>query len=302
MKKNLVAPLLTLFGVLITIIAPIIWNWYTSQSSLTLVKISEVRLIEKKTSINGLKILLNDKQISNLTKLSLKIKNTGKKPITELEIIEPIELLFNNIRILDSSLDKTIPENITAIISNKKNKISIMFKLLNPDDELYFSVLADTNKIDFTTKARIKNVKKINIISLKDENLIKSNISWMVYIVGFFSILFFGIGLEAMFNEVPKGRYQTKLLRSNQNPIKIGLKKDDYIYYIENDLKFLTEEKQTELKSLLEGDNITPNNIEKITNEIIEKIDADNSLGAMILILVIAGYGILYTIQNTINF
>lgn len=302
MKKNLVAPLLAFIGVLITIIVPIIWNWYTSQSSLSLVKISEVRLIEKKTSIDGLKILLNDKQINNLTKLSLKLKNTGEKPITELEIIEPIEILFNDIRILDSSLDKTMPENITATISNENNKISILFKLLNPDDELYFSVLADTNKIDFTTKARVKNVKQINIISLENENLIKDNISWMVYLVGFFSILFFGIGIEAIFNEIPKGRYQTKVLMSDQNPIKPGLKKDDYFHYIENDLKFLTEEKQLELKSLLENNSISPNDIEKITNQIIEKIDAENSLGGMIIILLIAGYGIWYTFRSTINF
>ena len=302
MKKNLLAPLLTFFGVLITIVAPIIWNWYTSQSSLTLVKLSEVRLIEKKTSIDGLEILLNGKQINNLTKLSLKLKNTGEKPITEEEIIEPIEILFNDIRILDSSLDKTMPENITATITNEKNKISIIFKLLNPDDELYFSVLADTNKINFTTKARVKNVKQINIISIEDENLIKNNISWIVYVVGFFSILFFIIGIEAIFNEVPKGKHQTKILKSDSNPIKAGLNKDDYFHYIENDLRFLTEEKQDDLKNLLSNNSISPNDVEDVTNKIIEKIDAENSLGAMIFILLISGYGIWYTINNSINF
>lgn len=304
MKKNTyLAPLFGFIGVILTIIAPILWEWYNLQSNLTLVKLNEVKLIEKKTSIDRLKILYNDKEINNLTKLSLKLKNSGTRPITKSEIIEPFEIIFdNNMRILDLSLDKTIPPNITSNIEHNNSKITIKFKLLNPDDELYFSILTDSKKLKFTTKSRIKNIKQVNVISKEDEKFIKNNISWITYIVGIFSTIFLIIGLVTFFNEAPNSRRQVKILNSKNSPIKSGMTKDEYYNYIDTDLYYLDNETKKELKKLFKNNSVLPDEVEKLKNKVVEIINADGALYGSIFIIAISIYGLWYAVNNIFNF
>lgn len=299
MKKDN-GKLITLIGIIIGLLgvfSPMLWDWYNSKSNLTLVHLSTTKLVEKKASVNGLEILYNNNKINNLSKLSFKLKNSGNKAIVKDDLIDNIEVILKKGRILSSSVDKTVPSNINILFETKNNKISLSFKLLNPNDAIYFSILTDSNNLLFDANARIRNINQLLILTAEQEGIIKNDISWTAYIVGIFAILFFFVAMSMLFTELPREKEISKKLELVET-------KEDMKSFIDFQLNILTKKDQTYYNNLL-NEHLNDFNEEilfSFKKEINTSIKGISTLPGAIISLCIFIAGSWYVITNVFIF
>lgn len=167
-KNSLIV--VTLLITILAIITPIVWDQYLRKAALELHYLGSIELIEDPI-LEKLKILYDGKQISNLTKHEFLLINSGQTPITQSDIVEPLEISSSNIQeILKVNLTSSTPENLAINLSTSENKDALIidFPLLNPGDSAVFSVLSIGGKYgEFTVSARIVNIGNIEIINEK---------------------------------------------------------------------------------------------------------------------------------------
>lgn len=133
-------------------------------------------------SFGNLKLKYNNFIIDSGSIVTIIIENKTKNPIKSDDIVSPIYITFDKIKILDFSLKKKDPPNMELKLSKYDNKIMIKPTLLNSGDNFTIDVLTSGNFSSLNVTGRIAGAKRIEEFKKDKKSL---NI-----IVGFFSILF----------------------------------------------------------------------------------------------------------------
>jgi hypothetical protein len=297
MKKNgnTLTTLTIIIGIF-GIISPILWDWYNSSYGLTLTHIQTTKLIEKKSSIIELEVFYKKIKINNLTKTVFKLENTGRNSITKNDIVDDITIIFPNSKILNASIDSTIPNNMNTSILMDKDSVKLSFQLLNSKDIIQFSILTDSVKTNFISNARIKNIKELELLTPENQIIIKQDISWVGYIIIFFTALFSLTTIIGIF-EIPKVKKELKKYKEKETIIYKNFSLMSALKYIDDNLSFLTESKKNKLKDMI-NDNSSQ---EKILQEIETEIKNNNEVEGTIFSIVLAIAGIWYILRYIIS-
>ena len=271
-SKKIIAIITILLAVL-AVITPVLWDVYMRKAALELHHLSSITLLDD-PNIEKLEIIYKGKSITNITKLSFLLKNSGKLPILREHIVEPIKISFSGIRkILDVNVSSTNPDNLELHynISEKEDYITIDFPLLNPGDFAYFSVLASgPYSVDFKTSARIVNVKDIDIIR-KVESTKKKAFKWYTYMYWIVSIFYFLLAIVTGKSIRAEIRVK-KIFNSEDFQIQKPSTKDEYEKLLKKYFSTRTKKEMADIKNLLlqiePGANITDGKHQQIVDEL----------------------------------
>ena len=103
---------LTLLGLIIAIlgvVSPIAWDWWNKRTQITIETKSNVSIVSISQPINNLELLYNGKKVSELHKVVLVMRNTGKTPVTKDDVVSPLTLIFSADEILEVVLPSSTP-------------------------------------------------------------------------------------------------------------------------------------------------------------------------------------------------
>ncbi|MGB4074426.1 hypothetical protein [Pseudomonas sp.] len=292
---------LTLAGLALAtlgIITPITWDWWNTKSDLTITKEQRVNLIEQKTSVDGLKITYLGRDIESLSKIVFTLKNTGRTPIESSDLVSPPTLEITDGELLNASIEIMEPENLGSTITQNGNTVSIKFPLLNPEDFIKFSILVSGQSFSYKIESRIKNISKITSLDEKDQIKIRSSFGFGTYVVAAFVILFLAIFL-ALIADIPKRKRAYKSLLKEEPPFHPGEQTSTTIFYIDNDLRFLSKPKRTTLRAIAtrHGSALEKDNSSELFNTTKSLLEAYNPAAGAIVVLfpIIAGSYYIYS-------
>jgi hypothetical protein len=270
--KKIIAIITILLAVL-AVITPVLWDVYMRKAALELHHLSSITLLDD-PKIEKLEIIYKGQPITNITKLSFLLRNSGQLPILREHIVEPLKISFSGIRkILDVNVSSKIPESLEVHynIFAKEDYITIDFPLLNPGDFAYFSVLVIGNySVDFKTSARIVNVKDIDIIR-KVESTEKKAFKWSTYIFRIFSIFYFLMAIITGKWIRTEIRVK-KVFNSEDFQIQKPSTKDEYEILLKKYFSTRSKKEMADIKNLLSqiepGANITDGKHQQIVDEL----------------------------------
>lgn len=293
---------LTLIGLIVAIIgvlAPIIWDWWSSSAEITLTTAHTVTIVEKKTDVENLTILYDDQKINTLSKSSFELKNTGRTAITASDLISDPKLELKGGKILEVEINEAYPNNNDAVISNAGSLITLKFELLNPGDYIKFSVLTDASNPVFLASSRIKNVKELQVVQVEDQVKVSGNISFWVYVVAAFSLLFLLVFM-ALLAEVPKLKKQVKAIRDCHTPLHSGESINVVRSYIDTDLSMLTTKKREVLHNMIPTgvDALSQEQADELILQVRMDLSNEAPLAGAIVCLIIVGIGGWYVFSS----
>lgn len=172
-------------------------NFYSENQSETLCYkiISAINVGDIGTeSFGDLKFKYNNKIIDSGSIVSILIENKSKNPIRSKDFEEPISIVFNNVKVLDSSVKEAVPSNIRINLSNIGDTIKIQPTLLNSKDKFVIDILTDGVFTKLSVTGRIAGVSSIDELKEKDNETIKTIFGCLFVCIAFYWIfLFFSI-------------------------------------------------------------------------------------------------------------
>lgn len=299
-KKNGI----TILGLLLAslgVIAPIIWDLWSSSAEISLTIDQTSTIIEKRDNFEKLTILYKGEPIELLSKTFISLKNTGRKAVALDDIISTPNIALHDGNIFEAEIIRSDPEYMDKNISTDGKSVALTFKLLNPSDMIVFSILSDVKNPIFIPTARIKNIKKLKIIKPEEQIKINSNIGFLVYVVGCFSAIFFLVFIRLL-KDVPKIRQQLVSIKNAETPLHTSEPVAVIYHYIDHHLSMLTMDKRKKIKELI------PNNVEKLDDVTAEKmisvvstiLSSESPLAGAIISLVLAFIGAWYVYNSII--
>ena len=253
MKRIL--PILLLIATLLTIFIPILWARYVGKRALEVRILSTISLLEKDPILDELVISYRDKLITNLTKTRFVVINTGKKPITEDEVrVFPTIDFGPEAEILVTKIIRTDPPYIVcSIMANQHpGKATLIFRLLNPNDLVDFSVYV-TGPIEKspTINARIEGIKQVSIVDKIAEQIeAPRRTVWPIYIAVVFTVFLVILILFALKQTLSQRRIRN-LLTGNPDLLNRILDKSQFERFIRDRMGFILEKQREELLSIL---------------------------------------------------
>lgn len=165
------------------IISPIVWDIVKNKTSISIIKEYSSSLLSNNIANEKIEIKYDGKNIDNISKTQFTIKNTGRTPIISSDIVSPIKIGLANGNILDSSIEKLLPQNITTTLNINNDNIKLSFDLLNPGDIIIIDILSDSNNAIYTCQSRIKNISTIKIEESRVKYKIVKRIDWTFILV-----------------------------------------------------------------------------------------------------------------------
>lgn len=302
MEKNTNFFSLTILGLLLAsigIVAPIAWDWWSSSSGLTLTPLQDTVLVEKKANVDELEIIYKGSRVENLSKITFSLKNTGRLPIVEDDLIEPPNLTLSSGSILNAAVESTNPSNLKAAVKTVDNTVQLSFRLLNPNDSITFSVLADSLQADYNATARIKNISSLEIGSLDERVSLSKDIGWTVYVVGILSA-FFGLIGFVLLAEIPKKKAQLKLIKKRDTPVHAGEPMSTIKNYIASDLNFLSGSQEKAVNQAVpdNAETLSEEQAEELISVIEHQVNKEQPLAGAILAFLVSALGIWYVFSN----
>ncbi|MEK6199664.1 MAG: hypothetical protein N2B60_05500 [Psychrobacter sp.] len=127
--------------------------------------VSNTQLVGIENSIQDkIKILYDEKQVTNVHLISIKFINSGNEPISVDDFDKPISIRYNSaVNILTHEIVERVPEDLDTVIGEKEKFLEITPLLLNTKDEFTVNILASDFNGDLDISARIKGVKELEI-------------------------------------------------------------------------------------------------------------------------------------------
>ncbi|QPR54863.1 hypothetical protein [Aeromonas allosaccharophila] len=157
---------ITMLGV----IAPIVWDYYVDQKGISLSVLSRSVIISPSKDIKGLEVSYKGTKLEYLSKTIFIMENTGNRPLLKAEVVSPVKIkILDDVNVLDTIVESQHPQNIDVSLIQRDGIIDIDFLLLNPGDKIVFSLLANTERINFDASARIAGVNELIVIDEPSE-------------------------------------------------------------------------------------------------------------------------------------
>jgi hypothetical protein len=162
------------------------WNYRKERRRISYEIFTYTELIDDKLKENGIKILYENDELSNLKLFIFRVVNDGFKPIRKDEFDTPISLLFEGkAQILSVELLKNVPDNLPVEYEKEYGSIDIKPLLLNRGDSFTFKLLV-------TNSSGGKPMPKVRISGIKNFTYYKK--SALISFSDNLSILFGSVG------------------------------------------------------------------------------------------------------------
>lgn len=305
MKTTLNGISLTVLGLVIAaigVVSPIAWDWWNKRSQISIETKSTVAFVASSQPIKNLEFTYNGRKVSELQKIVLLLKNSGRTPIVKDDIVSPVTITFSADEILEAALVRQTPPNLNVTISSQKNLITFAFALLNPGDEAEIEVLTAGKYSGYSAEARIKNIDAVAISNPTRTINIRSDFGFGVYIAGAFGLLFLAVGI-AILSEIPKKKRATAGLLEGAHRLLHAQSKEEAIRYFKSDLGFLSGSNKRAVSQNI-SDRTWPlgdKDQAELKNISLGSIEAEDSFGPAIIGFVSAGISFWYVLSNILG-
>lgn len=167
-----------ILGLAAIVVAIILFLLGKKKKRLSYYIISNTQLVGIENSIRDkIKILYDERQVTNVHLVSIKFINNGNEPISVDDFDKPISIKYDSaVNILTHEILEKTPEDLDALIRKTENFLEIKPLLLNPNDEFIVNILASNFEGKLEVSARIKGINKIEIYKSYDDSS-----SWLIY-------------------------------------------------------------------------------------------------------------------------
>lgn len=285
---------------------PIGWDYYKTKSAIEIRLLESNVVIEKPQKLAGLVVTYGGEEVQELSKSLIAVTNTGRTPILNRDIVQPISFRFHpESKLLDARIETTTPQDLGATISlNRKDGLVVVnVPLLNPGDVVQISALASSLKPAFIVSGRIAGVSSLTFIQDLLQVPVVKTTPWTVYPVAFFSLLLFLIGIYALIFSLPGELRVKKALKRNTFQVPNLDSKAACLAWIEKYFTFMTRSDrgllQGSVSMLPEAANFALTHQQKILSAIrvhVEQHVSNFVVSAMTLAVV--AVGALYVLGN----
>lgn len=159
--------ILGLVAIIVTIILFILGK---KKKRLAYYIVSNTQLVGVENSIQDkIKILYDEKQVTNVHLISIKFINSGNESISVDDFDKPISIRYDStVNVLTHEILEKNPKNLDAITIGKEEVIEVEPLLLNIKDEFTVNILASNFDGDIDISARIRGVKELEIYNKYD--------------------------------------------------------------------------------------------------------------------------------------
>ena len=106
-------------------------------------------------SANNVRVTYEGSEVRIPWLLSLRVENTGDKPIDSKDIKDNLSITFPQAQILRAQLTEKHPKEISSKIDINTNTLSVVFDLLNPQYNLSFDALLNGEPWNASTSFRM---------------------------------------------------------------------------------------------------------------------------------------------------
>lgn len=305
MKTTLNGISLTVLGLVIAaigVVSPIAWDWWNKRSQISIETKSTFAFVASSQPIKNLEFTYNGRKVSELQKIVLLLKNSGRTPITKDDIVSPLTIAFSADEILEATLVRQTPPNLNTAISSQKNAITFAFALLNPGDEAEIEVLTAGKYSGYSAEARIKNIDAISISNPTRTINIRSDFGFGVYIAGAFGLILFAVGVTLL-SEIPRKKRATAGLLDGTHRILHAQSIEEAIRYFHSDMQFLSGLNKTTVRRKISDETWPLDNKGRAELREISLgcIEAEDSFGPSIIGFVSAGISFWYVLSNVLG-
>ena len=197
-----VSIVIAVLGILVSVVIPLLQR---DLKKLEVNVVSATSLIDLNDAIKDkVQVLYEDKPVTNLSVINVRIRNSGNQPILPSDYVQPLTLVFpTGTVIAEAIVTESKPLNIGMTIQVEENKVSLSKALLNQEDETTVSIFTinstyDLKSIPFTMNGRLVGVKQIelNMAATQQSDPISISLSVIILIGTVVSILGIYVGVR----------------------------------------------------------------------------------------------------------
>ena len=301
-----VATILGLLGTAIGIVVPIVWDQYKTKTALDLRQLSNSVVVSRSQDIEKLQFLYAGTPVPSLSRIELELKNTGRTPIRQADVVTPVVIHVRDAPILDARISRVSPANldVSQELSVTQDAVTIRFPLLNPNDAAYVTLLVATDHAEVSASTRIAGLDNLTF-SISPTNLgsRREERGWPFYIVVAMSIFAILIFLLSLYMNGAESTI-AKLVRAQVLTLPTFPMATEYISWFKQ--LFYPPKSSTELKPLERWIATLPQDVplsidqrlalhDQIRNAL---TNTSAALGAMILFGILALIGTAYVIYR----
>ena len=223
------------------VIGPIAWDHLKTKDELSVALIDQAQVIGQYQKIDGLQVSYRGNEVSELSKGTLLIENSGRTPILGRDVVSPLFIQFGKESLpIDLKVSRVEPSDLAVQLDYQKalNGAFIKFPLLNPGDRVWVSALYQAAKLNFSASGRIAGLSHITVNtnpqSLKDKSTSQTTTA---IVVGFFALLMLilgSIGAKMTFDEyrfklkVKAGTFALPTLNTRKEVVSYVTSKFDF--------------------------------------------------------------------------
>jgi hypothetical protein len=305
--KSRAVGIITVLGLILAaigIVAPIVWDLYKSHTALQIRLISSSRLVGGGPTIDKLQFSYDGRPVAALSKLSFVLANSGRTPIRSGDIVTPPTVTLPDARVLDTHIDNVKPSNLASSTTTNSSghSVAIAFPLLNPSDQIQFSLLVEADRPQVDVSARIAGLTALEFIDQSGvATTTRRKIPATVWIVGVFTAFCLlcvfagiqGVGQESVIKQI---------VRSDLSLLPTGLKPAEYRTLI---LRAFPSHKKSDMKaienhltSLPPEEAVAGDNLNQLRSLLRETFPSDAMIFATGFFAVLSAIGIGYTVSS----
>ena len=281
------------------VVAPILWDLWNSRSEITLTLRQSATLVQKEQALEKLAIQYGGKPIDALSKIVFSLENTGRTAITNEDVITPLQLSFSEAEVLEVNVGKSSPTDLGAQLEHDNKEVRIRFPLFNSGDAIEFNVLLSGKNVAYSASARIKNIKRLNVINEDDQVRIKKKPGVGVYFVGVLSLLFIAV-FVSLVGEEKRKRRTLKNLASGGPPFQGNETVEAIRDFVGREMTFLTTQRKREVLEALatRSGALKEVDLVQLRKFLEDKALQESPLGGAVVSFVIASAGCWYVFSS----
>lgn len=146
-----------------------VWLWITdlnSRSLLVQIVAQTALQPEGASTLSGLKVTIDGKELEAPYLTVLRIENSGARPITASDFESPMEIkTLGQIKIYQHRVSETYPKDLQPIIELVPSDTTLKLRplLLNPSDSITISLVTSGGLPEFTVRSRIAGISSVEM-------------------------------------------------------------------------------------------------------------------------------------------
>ncbi len=173
------------------------FNYYLTNS---------IDLIRFQNTKYNISLHYNDMQISKPKIVRFKFSNIGDLTIDESDWELPLQIVFNEGKILNAFISNKRNESIKCDIELEEKSLILKFGFLNKNDFVTLDILVDSEQINYNIQCRIKHIENIESkeFDLHPISLFKTILQFiLVFFVFIGGLTIIALGFKLIGNYIP---------------------------------------------------------------------------------------------------